>query len=103
MFRKSGRIRTYFSLSDSLRRPISEDSAAHRLGSTVVADVAHWSLATNMGYNLQACGTQFMEDNAPVLESTEVKILWDHVIVHGQPDIVVLEKKEKPALRKKRK
>ena len=38
------------------------------------------------------------------MENIEVKILWDfnveadHVIVHRQPDIVVLEKKEKKAL-----
>ena len=69
-----------------------------------VADVVHWSPCRK--YGLQ-CATRWYGhygSKHPVMENNEVKILCyfnvetEHVIVHGRPDIVVLEKKEKKAL-----
>ena len=66
-----------------------------------VADVVRWSLCHK--YGLQCTRTWYEHHGSehPVIENTELKILWDinietdHVIVHGRPDIVVLEKRRR--------
>ena len=69
-----------------------------------VADVVHWNLYHKYGLQCTSRWYKHYGREHPVMGNDEVKILWDfnveteHAIVHRQPDIVVLEKKEKKAL-----
>ena len=61
-----------------------------------VAGAVHWSLCNK--YSVQ-CSQQWYQHTAePVIDKENVKILWhvniqtDHLIEHGRPDVVVVDK-----------
>ena len=66
--------------------------------------MVHWSLCREYGLQCASrCYEQYGSKH-PVMENTEVKILWDfnvetdHMIVHRRPHIVVLENEVKNSL-----